>query len=107
MAFHVFKLETGMSGVINNDGWAEEGSAQDVQARFPNDTTLQDALMQLGLVGYDRSDFSLPEDQSSSTQDAPSGGSAQRLGRVPKRMRVILHQSHMAAAYRAACCSRA
>ena len=51
-------------------------AVQEVQARFPNDATLQDALTQLGLVGYDRSDFSLPEDQldpASGTLDEDAG----------------------------------
>ena len=51
-------------------------AVQEVQARFPNDAALQDALAQLGLVGYDRSDFSLPEDQvdpASGTLDEEAG----------------------------------
>lgn len=67
-----------MSKITNGSSLAKEASVQEVQAKFPNDATLQDALTQLGLVGYDRSDFSLPEDQSSSTQDALSG-SAEHL----------------------------
>ena len=54
-----------MSGPTDSPTGSPTGAAavQEVQARFPNDAALQDALAQLGLVGYDRSDFSLPEDQ--------------------------------------------
>lgn len=49
-------------------GAAKEGPAlpdevQEVQGRFPNDARLQDALSRLTLAGYDRADFSLPEEQ--------------------------------------------
>ena len=62
-----------MSGMMDNDGPARDADAQEVQIRFPNDAALQDAITQLGLAGYDRSDFSLPEDQLNSAQNALNG----------------------------------
>jgi hypothetical protein len=53
-------------------GSASEASAQEVQARFQDDAELKGAIEQLGLVGYDRSDLSLPEDQSASGLGAPN-----------------------------------
>ena len=61
-----------MSDTSENQGPALGGSVQEVQAYFPNDATMQDALAQLGLAGYDRSDFSLPEDQVDSSQQTPN-----------------------------------
>ena len=61
-----------MSGTTDNQGPALSESVQEIQATFPNDATMQDALGQLGLAGYDRSDFSLPEDQTDPTLQTPS-----------------------------------
>ena len=61
-----------MSGTTDNQGPALSESVQEIQATFPNDATLQAALGQLGLAGYDRSDFSLPEDQADSTSQTPN-----------------------------------
>ena len=61
-----------MSGTSEDQGPALDASIQEVQASFPNDATMQDALGQLGLAGYDRSDFSLPEDQTESTLQTPN-----------------------------------
>jgi len=44
-------------------GPALQDEVQEVQGHFPNDAALQDALGRLTLAGYDRADFSLPEDQ--------------------------------------------
>lgn len=54
---------------------ALEVSIQEVQARFPDDAALQGALEQLGFVGYDRADFSLPEDQAASGLGTSNDGS--------------------------------
>lgn len=53
-----------------NSASASNTSVQEVQAKFPDDARLQEAVEQLGLVGYDRSDLSLPEDQAGSGPDA-------------------------------------
>lgn len=45
-------------------------TVQEVQGHFPDDASLQAALAELGLAGYDRSDFSLPEEQASSASGA-------------------------------------
>ena len=45
-------------------GPALQDSVQEVQGHFPNDAALQDALSRLTLAGYDRADFSLPEEQT-------------------------------------------
>lgn len=52
-----------MSGTTNDDSPALKQSVQEVQAAFPNDAALEDAMGRLGLAGYDRSDFSLPHDR--------------------------------------------
>lgn len=52
-----------MSGTTNSDSPALNESVQEVQAAFPNDAALEDAMGRLGLAGYDRSDFSLPHDR--------------------------------------------
>jgi len=39
------------------------GTVHEVQGVFADDSTMQDALSELTLAGYDRADFSLPEDQ--------------------------------------------
>ena len=44
----------------DKQGPALAASVAEVQGVFPNDDTMQDALSQLTLAGYDRADFSLP-----------------------------------------------
>lgn len=56
------------------EGPALATSVAEVQGVFPNDDTMQDALSQLTLVGYDRADFSLPEEQQASTANTPTEG---------------------------------
>ncbi len=56
------------------DGPALSGTVQEVQGWFPGNDSLQAAIAKLALERYDRSDFSLPEDQgrarpSASAQD--------------------------------------
>ena len=63
-----------MNGTTANNP-ASEASAQEVQARFPHDAALQETVEQLGLVGYDRADFSLPEDQPASGPGTSNDGS--------------------------------
>ncbi|GAC1347256.1 MAG: hypothetical protein NVSMB18_31720 [Acetobacteraceae bacterium] len=48
-------------------GPALQDSVQEVQGRFPSDAALQDALGRLTLAGFDRAEFSLPEEQSAAT----------------------------------------
>jgi len=54
-------------------GPALKDTVHEVQGRFPNDAALQDALGRLTLAGYDRADFSLPEEQPS-TASTPNEG---------------------------------
>ena len=49
-------------------------SVAEVQGVFPNDNTMQDALSQLTLAGYDRADFSLPEEQHAQAASTPTEG---------------------------------
>ena len=49
-------------------------TVHEVQGFFPNDAALQAALGELALVGYDRSDFSLPEEQAASSSGTPTEG---------------------------------
>ena len=54
-------------------GPALQDTVQEVQGYFPNDAALQDALGRLTLAGYDRADFSLP-DEHPATQATPETG---------------------------------
>ena len=49
------------------EGPALAATVAEVQGVFPNDDRMQDALSQLTLAGYDRADFSLPEEQRPNT----------------------------------------
>lgn len=53
-------------------GPALKDTVHEVQGHFPNDATLQDALGRLTLQGYDRADFSLPEEQPAGTHTTPN-----------------------------------
>lgn len=53
-------------------GPALSGSIDEVQALFPSDATLQEAIAQLTLAGYDRADFSLPEADPTPGQATPN-----------------------------------
>lgn len=44
-------------------GPALKETVQEVQGHFPTDAAMQDALGRLTLAGYDRADFSLPDEQ--------------------------------------------
>ena len=48
-------------------GPEHEATIREVQGVFPDDATMQGALSQLTLAGYDRADFSLPEEQDANT----------------------------------------
>ena len=50
-----------------DDSPALKQTIQEVQGRFPDDATMQDALGRLTIAGYDRADFSLPEEQEGTT----------------------------------------
>lgn len=47
-------------------------SVREVQGHFHNDESMQAALSALTDAGYDRTDFSLPEDQASSVSGTPN-----------------------------------
>ena len=49
-------------------------TVQEVQGCFPNDATMQAALGELTLVGYDRADFSLPEEHAAVSSGTPMEG---------------------------------
>lgn len=51
-------------------------AVQEVQGVFPNDDAMQTALSQLTLAGYDRADFSLPEDQEPGEVETPNEGAS-------------------------------
>ena len=58
----------------DKQGPALTPTVQEVQAHFQTDDQLQVALGELGLAGFDRADFSLPEDQPGrSVQTADEG----------------------------------
>lgn len=76
-----------MSGT--NDGVkagpAHEATVLEVQGVFPDDATMQDALSQLTLAGYDRADFSLPEDQPANAVVTPNESAAPPTDDADKR----------------------
>ncbi len=53
-------------------GPAQEETVHEVQGVFPDDATMQGALSQLTLAGYDRADFSLPEEQPADELATPN-----------------------------------
>jgi len=63
-----------MSGTIDDSkaGPGHSATVQEVQGVFPDDATMQDALSQLTLAGYDRADFSLPEEQAAGEPATPN-----------------------------------
>ena len=59
-------------------------TVQEVQGRFPTDAAMQDALARLTLAGYDRADFSLPDDQKSSLTNTPNEGAENPTDAIDK-----------------------
>lgn len=60
-----------MSDATDKAGPALQQAVQEVQGQFPSDSAMQDALSRLTLAGYDRADFSLPDDRDA-TMDTPN-----------------------------------
>ncbi len=50
----------------------QEATVREVQGVFPDDDTMQGALSQLTLAGYDRADFSLPEEHDANAVATPN-----------------------------------
>jgi hypothetical protein len=61
-------------GAAGKAGPALPDEVHEVQGSFPNDAALQDALGRLTLAGYDRADFSLPEDHPDGSPSTPNEG---------------------------------
>ena len=55
-------------------GPALQDTVHEVQGHFPGDAAMQDALARLALAGYDRADFSLPEDRRGMSPATPDEG---------------------------------
>jgi len=75
-----------MSGT--NDAKAGPGQQEkvhEVQGVFPDDATMQGALSQLTLAGYDRADFSLPEEQEAHEAVTPNESAAAPTDDADKR----------------------
>ena len=53
-------------------GPEHQDTVHEVQGVFPDDATMQGALSQLTLAGYDRADFSLPEEQDANGVATPN-----------------------------------
>jgi len=66
-------------------GPGHEATVREVQGVFPDDATMQDALSQLTLAGYDRADFSLPEDQPAGEVVTPNESAASPTDDSDKR----------------------
>lgn len=76
-----------MSGTTGNAkaGPGHDAVVREVQGVFPDDATMQDALSQLTLAGYDRADFSLPEDQPAHEAVTPNESAAPPTDDADKR----------------------
>ena len=71
-------------GSGSKKGPALAASVAEVQGVFPNDEAMQDALAQLGLAGYDRADFSLPEEQTRPGAGTPTEGAENPTDEIDK-----------------------
>jgi hypothetical protein len=69
-----------------NSGPQLGGEVEEVQAVFPSDSSLQDAIARLGMAGFDRSDLSIPGTQPATTPeqgaDNPTTEEDARQGRT-------------------------
>lgn len=75
-----------MSGTGDAKAGPGLGAAvHEVQGTFPDDATMQGALSQLTLAGYDRADFSLPEDQPAGEPATPNETAEPPTDDVDKR----------------------
>ena len=66
-------------------GPGHETTVHEVQGVFPDDATMQSALSQLTLAGYDRADFSLPEEQPAHEAVTPNESAAPPTDDADKR----------------------
>lgn len=66
-------------------GPGNEATVHEVQGTFPDDATMQGALSQLTLAGYDRADFSLPEEQAAHEAVTPNESAAPPTDDADKR----------------------
>lgn len=66
-------------------GPEHEAAVHEVQGVFPDDAAMQSALSQLTLAGYDRADFSLPEEQAAHEVATPNESAAPATDDVDKR----------------------
>ena len=76
-----------MSGTTDSakEGPSNAATVQEVQGVFPDDATMQNALSQLTLAGYDRADFSLPEEQPAGQASTPNEGADPATDDADKR----------------------
>ena len=66
-------------------GPVQQEKVHEVQGVFPDDATMQGALSQLTLAGYDRADFSLPEEQEAHEAATPNESAAAPTDDADKR----------------------
>ncbi len=66
-------------------GPGHEATVHEVQGTFPDDAAMQGALSQLTLAGYDRADFSLPEEQAAHETVTPNESAAPATDDADKR----------------------
>ena len=57
---------------VAKPGPALQDTVQEVQGRFPHDAALQDALSRLTLAGFDRAEFSLPDEAALGALNTPN-----------------------------------
>ena len=67
-----------------NESPALAETVQEVQGAFPSDASLQDALSQLTLAGYDRADFSLPQDRDDGRADTANESAENPIDQTDK-----------------------
>ena len=76
--------DTVAAGGSGTAGPALTENVEEVQGHFPDDATLQVALGELTLRGFDRADFSLPQDRPDQAMQTPSEGADNPVDQIDK-----------------------
>ena len=71
-----------MSDTAGKAGPTLQQTVSEVQGRFPTDDAMQDALGRLTIAGYDRADFSLPDDQADTASSTPTEGAENPIDHI-------------------------
>ncbi|HEX4262563.1 MAG TPA: hypothetical protein VHY76_15810 [Acetobacteraceae bacterium] len=83
---------------VPKEGPALTREIHEVQAIFPSDATLQEAMAQLAVAGHDRADFSLPATTPPASEATPEHGAAEPYNDDDNRQIRTLHASGVGSA---------